>query len=226
MAADLEPLQVALGHRFTHPELLERALVHRSYLEERPGLESNETLEFLGDAVLQLAVTDYLLRAHVHLPEGQLTKVRAAVVSEAVLAEVALQVGVGPALHMGRAEAATGGRDKPSILADAMEALLGGIYLDGGFEAARQVVERHWTGRMDAKAEAPGRGDYKGRLQELLAQAGEEPTYSTTGEGPDHRPLFTAVVSVGERELGRGTGTSKKRAEQDAARQAIEQATG
>lgn len=222
MTGALDSLQSDLGYRFSDTELLDRALVHRSFLEDHPERSSNETLEFLGDAVLQLAVTDYLLHSHAQLAEGQLTKIRAAVVSEHVLAEVARAIGVGPAVRMGRAEEMTGGREKASILSDAMEALLGGVFLDAGFDEAQRVILAHWTLWLDAKAEEPGSGDFKGRLQELLARDGMAPSYRTTGAGPDHRPVFSAVVSVGDREIGRGDGTSKKRAEQEAARAALE----
>ena len=215
-------LEEALGYQFEDRALLMRSLVHRSYLDENPDLSSNETLEFLGDAVLQLAVTDFLIHEYPDLPEGQLAKVRAAVVSEPILAQLAAGFGIGEAVRLGKGEAMTGGRAKNSILSDAMEAVLGALYLDAGFEAARRVVVDHWADLLRQRAEEPGRHDYKTRLQELLARAGKEPQYVIDAEGPDHERSFTATVVVDGAEVGRGVGTSKKRAQQAAAARALE----
>lgn len=216
-----EAVAAALGYRFDDPALLAEALTHRSYESEYAGVTSNERLEFLGDAVLGLVVAEELFRGR-DLAEGEMAKVRAAVVNETSLAAVARRIGVGPELRLGRGEEATGGRDKPSILADAMEAILGAVYLDGGPAAARGVILGTWSALIAERAAAPGRRDYKTRLQEVLARQGATPVYAVEGSGPDHDRTFVAVVTALGRRLGGGTGTSKKRAQQEAARRALE----
>ncbi len=221
MADPAATLQAALGYTFHDSALLTRSFTHRSYLAEHTGGESNERLEFLGDAVLQLAVTDYLIAAHPDLAEGEMAKIRAAVVSETALAGIASGWDLGAALRLGRGEHLSGGEQKPSILSDALEAVLGAVYLDAGFAIARDVVLRHWTALIEERVKQPGGRDYKTRLQELLARAGDTPFYEVRDSGPDHRKHFAAVVQVAGRELGRGEGSSKKRAEQAAAHTAM-----
>jgi ribonuclease-3 len=190
---------------------------------ESPGEASNERLEFLGDAVLGLVVTDHIFRAYPELPEGELAKVRASVVSAAALAEVALELGLGPVLKLGKGEDASGGREKPSILADATEAVIGAVYLDGGWDAAADLLLSLLGDRISDAAAGPGGQDYKTRLQELAARAYETlPDYEVTDEGPDHAKRFFASVRVGEHRFGGGEGRSKKQAEQAAARLAWE----
>jgi ribonuclease-3 len=218
-AAERE-LEAALGHVFRDRRLLRRALTHSSATFEEEASESNERLEFLGDAVLDLMVSSVLYR-ELSLSEGEMSKVRAAVVSEMPLAKVARDIAVGPALHLGRGEEASGGREKVPILADAMEALIGAVFLDGGFEAAREVVYRFWDGLIHERAATPGERDYKTRLQERVAKQGLAPEYTSEGSGPDHARTFTATVRVGGQELGTGLGSSKKRAEQAAAQAAL-----
>ncbi|MBP1633018.1 MAG: ribonuclease [Acidobacteria bacterium] len=213
-------LEAALGHTFADRSLLERALTHRSH----DPASSNERLEFLGDSVLEFVVTGYLF-ASSGLDEGMMTKVRLSVVSRAALVEVAGRIGVGEAVVLGSGEAETGGRLKASILADTLEALLGAVYLDGGVEAARRVVLAHWAPLIADHIAAPGQRDYKTRLQEVLAQEGQVPSYVAEGEGPEHARVFFATVAAGGRVLGTGTGTSKKRAEQAAARYALDTLT-
>lgn len=199
------------------------ALTHRSWCAEHPGDESNERLEFLGDAVLGVVVTDHLFLAFPDLPEGQLAKARAAVVSSTTLAEVGRELGVGLDLRLGKGEDASGGREKASILADAVEAVLGAMYLDGGVEPVRRLVLEQLSERIDQAAERPGDKDYKTRLQEVAAHDGfTPPVYALTESGPDHHKRFHATVAVGGERLGAGTGTSKKEAEQKAARAAYE----
>ncbi|HUU61547.1 MAG TPA: ribonuclease III [Acidimicrobiia bacterium] len=210
-------LEEALGHTFSDRSLLERALTHRSH---DPAF-SNERLEFLGDSVLEFVVTGYLY-ASSGLDEGMMTKVRVSVVSRAALVEVAGRIGVGEAVVLGSGEAEAGGRRKASILADTLEALLGAVYLDGGIESARRVVLAHWAPLIADQMAAPGERDYKTRLQELLAQGGQTPSYMAEGEGPEHARVFFATVAAGGRVLGMGMGTSKKRAEQAAARHALD----
>ena len=199
------------------------ALTHRSWCAEHPGDESNERLEFLGDAVLGVVVTDHLFSAFPDLPEGQLAKARAAVVSSTTLAEVGRELGVGLDLRLGKGEDASGGREKASILADAVEAVLGAMYLDGGVEPVRRLVLEQLSERIDQAAERPGDKDYKTRLQEVAAHDGfTPPVYALTESGPDHHKRFHATVAVGGERMGAGTGTSKKEAEQKAARAAYE----
>lgn len=217
----MSDLEHALGYHFVRSELLAAALVHRSYTAEHSGVEDNERLEFLGDAVLQLVVTDRLFERHQELAEGEMAKVRAACVNRTELAVIARELGVGPFLKVGAGEAASGGKEKTSLLADAMEAILAAIYLDGGLEAARSVILTHWDELIARKALEPGHRDFKTRLQEVLATSGRRPVYAVEGDGPDHARVFTAEVSVDGTVVGRGSGRSKKEAEQRAAEDAI-----
>lgn len=223
MSRPLDRLQEALGYQFTNADLLHQALIHRSHLAETTAVvESYERLEFLGDAVLQLAVTEHLHAAHPDLPEGQMAKIRASVVDERTLSALARTFGVGPAVRLGKGEETTGGRDKPSILADATEAILGAVFLDGGWEAARSLVRRHWVPLVAERVQRPGQRDYKTRLQELAQAEGWSLEYRVQGAGPDHARTFQASAIVDGRQAGRGAGSSKKRAEQAAAREALE----
>ena len=217
----MEALAERLGWRFSDLSLLERAMAHRSWCAEVAGQESNERLEFLGDAVLGLVVTDHIFRTYAALPEGELAKVRASVVNSALLAEVAAELGIGVFLHLGKGEDASGGREKPSILADAMEAVIGAVYLDGGWDAAARLVLGLLGERVAEAAAGPGGQDYKTRLQELAARSFDQlPRYLVQDDGPDHAKRFYATVLVGGEERGRGEGRSKKQAEQAAARAA------
>lgn len=206
-----------LGHRFADTALLELALTHRSWCAEHPGTSSNERLEFLGDAVLGLVVTQRLYSRFGERTEGDLAKTRASLVNSATLAEVGRSIGLGDLVRLGRGEVASGGREKPSILADAMEAVIGAVYLDGGIGAAGDAVGRLLGSRLDAAARAPGHADFKTRLQELAARGGfAPPVYDVTTSGPAHDTRFEAVVHAGSAR-GTGTGTTKKDAEQHAA---------
>jgi len=217
----LAPLEESLGHKFKDPEILAWSLTHRSYHAEHPGVAHNERFEFLGDAVLGLAVTNFLFHEFAHMAEGQMAKVRAAVVSREELAEVAQEIGLPQFVRVGRGEEITGGRQKPSILADAMEALIAAVYLDAGYEQAAAVVISHWANRIRERAQQPGGADYKTRLQEVLAALGLTPRYEVAGFGPDHAKRFTAAVMVDGQIRGEGRGASKREAEQEAARAAI-----
>ena len=211
-----------LGHRFDRPELLRLALTHRSWCAEHDDDEDNERLEFLGDAVLGLVVTDHLYRDNVAMAEGGLAKARAAVVSSEALADTAADLGLGEALLLGKGEDATGGRTKRSILADALEAVIGAVYLDGGIDAVRRSVLPLLTSRIDAATAGPGDADHKTRLQELSAREfGHLPRYEVEGTGPDHDRQFSATVLIDGRARGEGRGRSKKEAEQAAARAAL-----
>ena len=214
-------LEERLGYRFADPALLRTALSHRSWCAEHPGKESNERLEFLGDAVLGLVVTDHLYGEHPTEAEGVLAKTRAAVVSAAALSDIGLALGLGDDLRLGKGEAASGGREKSSILADAVEAVIGAVYLDGGMESARALVLDQVGARITEAAGRPGALDYKTRLQELAAADGEcPPVYDITESGPDHLKRFEATVRIGGVVQGTGGGSSKKEAEQRAARAA------
>ena len=205
----------ALGYTFHDEALLRRALTHPS-----AGKDDNQRLEFLGDAVLQYLMSDRLYRNHPSDREGSLTHMRALLVCEAALSQIASRLHIGEALIMDRGEELTGGRTKPSVLCDAMEAVLAAVYLDGGMEAAREVIERH--GPAEGEVQRPMQ-DSKGRLQELLQKdGGETPTYQIVGmSGPPHAPVFEAAVYCGEKEIGRGEGKTKKQAEQAAALAAL-----
>lgn len=210
-----------LGHRFSDPELLPLALTHRSWCAENHGYASNERLEFLGDAVLGIVVTDHVYRTYAHMPEGELAKLRAGVVSAATLAEVARCLDLGRSLQLGKGEDASGGREKPSILADALEALFGAIYVDGGFDAVAPIVLRLLDDHILEASAGPGNRDYKTQLQELAARLFEQlPTYDLRDEGPDHEKRFFATVRLTGMIKGEGEGRSKKQAEQAAARAA------
>jgi len=211
-------LAARIGYEFNDPELLARSMAHRSWCAEHPGALSNERMEFLGDAVLGRVVADLAFRRFAELPEGALTGVRKGVVNALALAEVAEQLDLGSFLLLGRGEDAAGGREKPSILSDALEAVLGAVYVDGGPEQAYAFVERLIGPRLAATAEHLDHLDHKSRLQEQVAGEGEPPPeYVTRAEGPDHAKRFFATVVVAGEIIGEGTGRSKKAAEQSAA---------
>ena len=216
----MSTLRDALGAELPD-ELLTLALTHRSYAYEHGGLPTNERLEFLGDAVLGLIVTDELFRRHPDRSEGDLAKLRASVVNTQALADVARGLsdeGLGAHLLLGRGEANTGGADKSSILADGMESLLGAIYLVHGIDTAREVILRLFGAVLDAAPTLGAGLDWKTSLQELTAARGlGAPSYQVTSTGPDHDKEFTAVVVVMDTEYGSGVGRSKKEAEQNAA---------
>ena len=200
------------------PALLERALTHRSFAYENGGLPTNERLEFLGDAVLGLVVTDALYRTHPDLPEGQLAKLRASVVNTRALAGVARSLDLGKWLRQGKGEEVTGGRDKASILADTMEAIIGAVYLDRGLEGVSVMVRTLFDPLMLAATEDGAALDWKTSLQELTAAKGlGVPDYVVSESGPDHAKSFSAAAMVAGQLYGEGTGRSKKEAEQQAA---------
>jgi ribonuclease-3 len=197
-------------------------MAHRSWCAEAVSHSgSNERLEFLGDAVLGLVVTDHLFVTYPTMAEGELAKVRASVVNSEALAEVAVSLGLGASLLLGKGEDASGGREKSSILADAMEAVIGAVYLDGGWAAAAPLVMQLLGERIEEAAAGPGGQDYKTRLQELAAREFDQlPRYEVSDDGPDHAKRFFATVLVEGVPRGRGEGRSKKHAEQGAAREA------
>ncbi len=214
---DRSELERSLGVKLD-AALLERALTHRSYAYENGGLPTNERLEFLGDSVLGLVVTDTLYRGHPELPEGQLAKLRAAVVNMRALAGVGRSLRLGDFIRLGRGEEGTGGRDKSSILADTVEALIGAVYVDRGLDEAADLVHRLFDPLIDRSASLGAGLDWKTSLQELTAA--EElgvPEYHVVESGPDHQKTFRATVRVGGKVYGSGEGRSKKEAEQNAA---------
>lgn len=210
-------LEGRLGYHL-ESALLVRALTHRSFAYENGGLPTNERLEFLGDSVLGLVVTDTLYRMHPDLPEGQLAKLRAAVVNSRALAGVARGLDLGAFIRLGRGEEGTGGRDKASILADTLEAVIGAVYLDQELEAASELVHRLFDPLIERSSNLGAGLDWKTSLQELTAAEGlGVPEYLVSETGPDHEKTFTAAARVGGVAYGTGTGRSKKEAEQQAA---------
>jgi ribonuclease-3 len=221
-AAELGRLQNELGYSFSNPALLVRCLTHISHERKKQG-GHNEVLEYLGDAVLDLAVSDLLIARYPNKSEGDLSRMRAALVNSSVLAEKAGMLGLGPLLRLGKGEERSGGRAKLSILAGAFEALLGAVYQDGGYEAARRIVERYFA--ADLKEKSLGQQDYKTRLQEISQMLFHAPPgYRLICEsGPDHDKYFITEITVGGKVLGRGEGKTKKQSEQQAAETALRQ---
>lgn len=212
-----------LGHRFINPSLLKEAITHSSYANEN-GCTSNERLEFLGDAVLGIIVSDYLFARVPAISEGEMTRVRAKSVCEEALSHHAKVLGIGPYLQLGNGEAASGGAERPSVLADAMEALIAALYIDGGRDKTRKYVLSFLTSTIEEAIESGAVRDYKTTLQEKLQSKNAAPIHYTVEKetGPDHAKEFTVQVSLGEKVLGRGTGKTKKAAEQAAAKAALE----
>ena len=219
----MKSLESKLQYEFSDQTLLSEALNHSSYANEHRGaqISSNERLEFLGDSVLGFVTAEFLFKTHGKMPEGDLTRIRAALVCEQSLYEVARELELGQYLKLGKGEEAGGGRERQSILADATEAVFAAVYLDGGMEKARELIHRVLLSRAP-KAEE--RRDYKTTLQEIVQRkSGQVLTYQLVGEsGPDHNKTFTFEVCLNDESIGRGSGHSKKEAEQDAARAALE----
>ena len=229
-ASHLEDLQQLLQYEFIQPQLLIQALVHRSFVHENPLLEQqdNETLEFLGDAVLSLTISHLLLTRFPDYREGDLSRLRSSIVNERELAGIAQRLQLGTYLKLGKGEELTGGRHKPSLLADSLEALLAAIYLDGGLQSVSDVVERLFHDFLEPdQTEHPLRAldkDYKTQLQEIIQGRHKiTPEYCLEAEdGPDHDKTFYMSVALDGRILARGSGKSKKEAQQEAARKALE----
>lgn len=228
-SADFSP--AISNYRFTNPSLLLEALTHKSYVNERrsSGRTHSERLEFLGDAVLSLIISDYLARRYPELSEGALSQLKAKLVSESSLADAARRLDLGARLQLGRGEERSNGRDKDSLLADALEAVIAAVYLDGGLEASRNFTVDALTDELrdiDVLQETPGGDDYKTRFQEWCQKRYDVlPRYVVVREtGPDHQKEFEVEVRVNDRVVGIGRGHSKKEAEQEAAKRAREQA--
>lgn len=217
MNEDRSELMASMGAEID-PDLLELALMHRSYAYENGGLPTNERLEFLGDSVLGIVITETIYTRYPDWTEGQLAKLRAAVVNAGALAEVARTLGIGAYVYLGRGEETTGGRDKSSILADMTESLIGAVFLTGGIDSAAGVIHRLFDPLIDAAADLGAGLDWKTSLQEVAAAAGFGlPEYRVTNIGPDHAKEFFAEALIGGDVLGSGAGRSKKVAEQEAA---------
>ena len=229
-ASLLDSLQNALAYRFKNNLLLEEALTHKSHVNEQKTAagQHNERLEFLGDAVLSLIISEQLAALLPQSSEGALSKLKARLVSETVLAAVARRLTLGLCLRLGRGEELSRGREKDSLLADALEAVIAAVYLDGGVDMARHVVTNLFAeefSQVATQQHRPGADDYKTQVQEWCQQRFDSlPSYAVVREsGPDHDKLFEVEVSVNGEVVGRGTGRSKKEAEQSAARQALQQ---
>ena len=223
----MKTLEEKLGYTFQHRALLENALTHSSCANESRGrLLSNERLEFLGDSILGMVVADHLYRNHPDLPEGELTRTRAALVCEESLVEVAQELNLCQYLQLGKGAEAGGGRQRPSIQADAVEAVLAAVYLDGGIGSARKIIQKYILSREVAGLTKPR--DYKTALQELVQrESGQVLRYRLTGEeGPDHNKRFFVEVDLNGASIGAGNGRSKKEAEQMAAKAAVAALTG
>ena len=219
----METLEAKLGYTFHDRTLLENALTHSSYANENHSPDgSNERLEFLGDSILGMVTAEFLYKEHPDLPEGDLTRKRAALVREESLVEVADRLELGSYLKLGKGEAQGGGRERPSIRADAVEAVLAALYLDGGLAEAKGIIHRFI---LDREAEKAANRDFKTALQELVQrESGQVLAYRLTGEsGPDHDKTFSVAVDLNGRTVGEGRGRSKKDAEQMAAKAAIEE---
>jgi len=220
----IKDLEAAIGYHFQNITLLQRALAHASYANERwhDSLLSNERLEFLGDSVLGMVVAEHLYNALPDRPEGDLTRIRADMVCEGALAQVADKIGLGKHLLLGHGEELSGGRARASILADAVEAVIAACFLDGGMEQAKALIHRLVISGTAPKK--PGNADYKTALQELVQQKKNQTlSYVLAGQsGPDHDKQFCVEVMLNGKTVGKGIGSSKKRAEQDAAKHAIE----
>lgn len=225
----IKELETAIGHTFRNPALLERALTHSSYAnEEWAGREnvatlSNERLEFLGDSVLSTVTTEYLFKAITDKPEGELTKIRAQVVCEQALDKIAADISLGKYLYLGKGEEHNGGRERPSILADATEAIIAALYLDGGLDAARAFLMKYIPGMVETARRGVLFKDYKTTLQEIVQRSREETiAYDQDGEeGPDHNKRFHVTLYVNSNPFAEGVGRTKKEAEQNAARAAL-----
>lgn len=222
----LKRFEKILGYSFKKKEHLFRALSHRSYANEHnlPAKENNERLEFLGDAVLELSISHILIDSFPGHSEGELSKIRAAVVNEEQLAKIAMDLRLGDYINLGKGEEMTGGRNKPSLLSDAYEAVLGGIYLDRGFEKAKKVVRKHFEVMLKDAENKDFYKDYKTRLQEVSQSRFRTiPRYKLVREtGPDHKKVFEVNLYIAKRLYGVGRGHSKKHAEQNAAKAALE----
>ncbi len=221
---NIQDLEERIGIIFQNKDVAIQSLTHSSYSNEHRGqVEDNERLEFLGDAVLQLVATDFLYKLYPEMAEGELTTIRSAMVSRKTLGDIAKSLHLGDFLRLSQGEERSGGRTKDVILANTIEAILGAVYFDQGYEQAKKFVETHILAHLDRILQEEGHVDPKSRLQELAQERDKiTPNYTVVmEEGPDHKKIFTVVVCLGDEELAQGKGSSKQKAEEDAAKNAL-----
>lgn len=218
---DLKIFEKNIGYSFKDIEHLKIALTHKSFIDEEPTSPTNQRYEFIGDAILDFDLSLFLFDNYPNLDEGSLTKIRSGAVDQNALVNLAKEIDIGKYLFMSKPEESTGGRDKSSILEDAVEALIAAIYFDGGLEEVNKFISKFIYPLIDKLSKNPGQKDYKTRLQEYYAKKGQKVTYTAKSEGPDHNKQFNAQVILENKIIGKGIGKSKKNAEQMAAKDAF-----
>lgn len=219
---NLEDFQKNIGYKFKNITFLKIALTHKSYLDDYPELQSNQRYEFFGDAILDFDLTEYLFESYPELDEGSLTKIRSSAVNQFYLVELGKKINIGKFLYLGSAEDSTGGRNKDSIIEDALEALIAALYFDGGLKAVNNFVSKFIYPSIKDLSLNPGQKDYKTRLQEYYAKVGKKVNYMDSSTGPDHDKKFQTQVFLDKEIIGVGEGKSKKSSQQEAAKQALE----
>ena len=218
---DLKNFEKNIGYSFKDIEHLKIALTHKSFIDEEPTSPTNQRYEFIGDTILDFDLSLFLFDNYPNLDEGSLTKIRSGAVDQNSLVNLAKEIDIGKFLFMSKPEESTGGRDKSSILEDAVEALIAAIYFDGGLEEVNKFISKFIYPLIDKLSKNPGQKDYKTRLQEYYAKKGQKVTYTAKSEGPDHKKQFNAQVILENKIIGKGIGKSKKNAEQMAAKDAF-----
>ena len=218
---DLKIFEKNIGYSFKDIEHLKIALTHKSFIDEEPTSPTNQRYEFIGDTILDFDLSLFLFDNYPNLDEGSLTKIRSGAVDQNALVNLAKEIDIGKFLFMSKPEESTGGRDKSSILEDAVEALIAAIYFDGGLEEVNKFISKFIYPLIDKLSKNPGQKDYKTRLQEYYAKKGQKVTYTAKSEGPDHNKQFNAQVILENKIIGKGMGKSKKNAEQMAAKDAF-----
>jgi len=218
---DLKIFEKNIGYSFKYIEHLKIALTHKSFIDEEPTSPTNQRYEFIGDTILDFDLSLFLFDNYPNLDEGSLTKIRSGAVDQNALVNLAKEIDIGKYLFMSKPEESTGGRDKSSILEDAVEALIAAIYFDGGLEEVNKFISKFIYPLIDKLPKNPGQKDYKTRLQEYYAKKGQKVTYTAKSEGPDHNKQFNAQVILENKIIGKGIGKSKKNAEQMAAKDAF-----
>ena len=215
---DLKFFEKNIGYSFKDTNHLKTALTHKSFIDEEPTSPTNQRYEFIGDTILDFDLSIFLFDNYPNLDEGSLTKIRSGAVDQNALVNLANQIDIGTFLFMSKAEESTGGRDKSSILEDAVEALIAAIYFDGGLKEVNNFISKFIYPLIEDLSKNPGQKDYKTRLQEFFAKKGQKVSYTTRSEGPDHKKQFNAQVILDNKIIGNGVGNSKKNAEQMAAK--------
>ena len=218
---NISDLEKSIGYKFKDNTYLKIALTHKSYLDEYPELQSNQRYEFFGDAILDFDLTEYLFKKYPDLDEGSLTKIRSSAVNQFYLVKLGKKIDIGKYLYLSKAEESTGGREKDSILEDALEALIAALYFDGGLKAVNEFVSKFIYPSIKELSLNPGQKDYKTRLQEYFAKKGLKVNYEDTSHGPDHNKNFSTEVFLDGKIIGSGSGKSKKSAQQSAAKNAL-----